>query len=452
MADLRFEVDWISYPEGNGHEDSDATARLSVHAGPFCLTRNENAWSEKIEDGIVVSLYPLAEWLAWSWWRLGYEPLPVGTAKVSHDWRMAHEMAAANAGIVWPTVVFATDGEAMQIWADTSIASEHASARYIVGTPKPVPVPIAQFQEEVSRFLGDVLQRLSERGKSKTGLAELWGVVQSDMHDESVARMRRMEARMGYDPDECPKKLLKHAAELENRLGEGAFAELAPAYSRQDAEADVGGIGELIGKEGLSGTPQINGDDFGCMDGKTAPWQRAVTAARGLRARIGMDGKRMDDSILYGLLGLSEDDVVGWSPTGKAKASIAKCETGGRMIYVSRKKHPVAKRFEFARFIADEAYGGLSGQPRWLVATDLYTSRQKFQRAFAAELLCPIDSLVESMEGDFSETSIEDAADYFSVSEYTVSSLLMNNGYIPPEYPASRTPYSMGGGIQMPAP
>jgi hypothetical protein len=44
------------------------------------------------------------------------------------------------------------------------------------------------------------------------------------------------------------------------------------------------------------------------------------------------------------------------------------------------------------------------------VSADLATARQKFQRAFAAEFLCPINSLVEYLSEDFSDTALEDAA------------------------------------------
>ena len=109
-----------------------------------------------------------------------------------------------------------------------------------------------------------------------------------------------------------------------------------------------------------------------------------------------------------------------------------------------RKRHPVGKRFEFARFLADYvSRAGDSGA--WLASTDLATSRQKFQRAFAAEFLCPISSLIGFLGGNFTEPAIEDAASYFGVSEQTVESLLANNGYIGPSQDESRFPYRIGG-------
>lgn len=441
MSDLRFELDWISYADGDWIENSDTTAHLKIFADSLCLTRNENAWSEKIEDSVAVSLYPLAEWLATSWWRLNYEPLP-DTAKVPHNWRMAHEMAAANAGFVWPTVAFATDGEAMQIWANSSAASERTSAKYVVGTRGPVFVSTGKFQTTVADFIERVLERLSECRKTNSELAELWQLVQSDMADETMAELRRLEARMGYDPEECPEELLKHALGLENCLGADALAELAPAYAGRDSDADVEGMSELIKAKGLSGKPEIPESDFSHALGETIPWKRAGIAARQLRRTLGMDSKPIVDSDLYGLLGLTKREVEEWRPTGKARAAVAERKTDGSMDYVSRKKHPLGKRFEFARFIADEVgRRNTTDQTYWLAATDLSTSRQKFQRAFAAEFLCPVDSLVDFMEDDFSETSIEDAANHFSVSGRTVESLLKNSGHIEPIYAVEGMPY-----------
>ena len=65
------------------------------------------------------------------------------------------------------------------------------------------------------------------------------------------------------------------------------------------------------------------------------------------------------------------------------------------------------------------------------VESDLATATQKRQRAFAAELLCPIDALVEFLDGDYSESAQEDAADHFEVSETTIAALLANNACLP---------------------
>ena len=65
-----------------------------------------------------------------------------------------------------------------------------------------------------------------------------------------------------------------------------------------------------------------------------------------------------------------------------------------------------------------------------LPATGSYTFRQKSQRSFAAEFLCPLDAVTDMLQGDFSSEAIEDVAEHFAVSTLTVETLLRNNGLI----------------------
>ena len=100
-----------------------------------------------------------------------------------------------------------------------------------------------------------------------------------------------------------------------------------------------------------------------------------------------------------------------------------------QLKFVPRRRNPVGRRFELARFLG-EYLRPSTHEARWLASTDLSTFRQKYQRAFAAEFLCPIDSLTSFLGGDFSSYAIEEAAVEFDVSEQTITSLLLNNGYI----------------------
>ena len=94
-----------------------------------------------------------------------------------------------------------------------------------------------------------------------------------------------------------------------------------------------------------------------------------------------------------------------------------------------RKRNRPALRFEAARFVAEEIL--TPKQESWLPATDTSTARQKVQRAFAAEFLCPIGALRDFLNGDFSPEAIEEAGEYFGVSELAVKSHLANHRQIP---------------------
>ena len=146
---------------------------------------------------------------------------------------------------------------------------------------------------------------------------------------------------------------------------------------------------------------------------------------------------------MYDLLGLLESNVESWTPINK-RVALAIPENK-QIKFVPRKSHPSAKRFELARLLGDYILMDGSDE-KWLTSTDLPTSRQKFQRAFAAEFLCPIEPLKDFLQNDYSESAIEDAAEHFDVSQITVNSLLKNNGVIYSnfgDYSQSKFPYEL---------
>ena len=109
MAELRISAKWMA--AAYGEPEVKATAALiDMCVDDVCLTRNQDIWAETVRDNVFVSAYPLAMWFASSWWRLNHEPLP--TQQPGHDWRMVHELSAANHGFVWPRIVFVPDGVA----------------------------------------------------------------------------------------------------------------------------------------------------------------------------------------------------------------------------------------------------------------------------------------------------------------------------------------------------
>jgi hypothetical protein len=87
-------------------------------------------------------------------------------------------------------------------------------------------------------------------------------------------------------------------------------------------------------------------------------------------------------------------------------------ETQSRIIL--RAKSETGRRFTLARVLGDRLTAGGAG--RLFPATRAHTYRQKLQRSFAAELLCPFDALVQFLDNDLSEEARDDAAAYFAVS------------------------------------
>jgi hypothetical protein len=441
MADLKFIYNWLA--SGNDAPELRQTmAMLEMHVGNVNLMKNQDVWSKTIREPVLVSAYPLAMWLTSVWWRLIYEPLPAHGVLPSVDWRMAHEIGAANHGFVWPRIIFASDHEVMQVWAVPLDVNENQSVRYLNGLEMPAAIMLSDFQIGVDDFIAAVLDRLNALGCQGTELSNLRQLLQEERGDPESVKYRRLEAEMGYDPDECPEELMKKALMLDKKIGTVALSELAPVYGKSTTQKPLVTIEEIADSPGLIGVVHAPRIADGMVP-QGAPWQRAVAAAGALRRELGNQHGLMDNAKLCELLGLNASEVEQWAPVKRNDVAIAVPNYGNHYKFIPRKKHPIAKRFELARFLGDYLLTEHTGQ--WIASTDLSTTRQKHQRAFAAEFLCPIATLRDFLQEDYSETAIEDAADYFQVSSKTVESMLVNNGLLSPaflvDYTESRLPY-----------
>jgi hypothetical protein len=212
-------------------------------------------------------------------------------------------------------------------------------------------------------------------------------------------------------------------------------------------DPSLNGLEEMINGPGLTAAPNIPALQQ-AKSAQGAPWQHGVAVARELWAVLSKRGEVIENQQLYDLLGLSSSSAERWTPSyaNKSAAIAIPCDAHQFKI-IPRKKHPMGKRFELARLLGDYIFTS-TADTQWLASTDLVTSRQQYQRAFAAEFLCPIDVLQDFLQDDYSESAIEDATEHFQVSQATVKSLLTNNGFLSPfmgeDYSEARLSYPWG--------
>ena len=429
MKKLTLNFDWLP-SENNAPEIQQTMGMFSLQAEEVNLTENQNIWSQKIDATVLLSAYPLASWMASSWWRLLFEPLPA-RSKPSVDWRMAHELTASNQGFIWPRVIFASDTKSMQIWATSSDPANKQSVRYINGLDRQVSENFFEFDQMAAAFIESVISRLNQTGVHGTSLAHLWEEVQEERSDPYSTKYRRREAELGFDPDECPEEIVEEALTLAQQMGDETLSELAPTCGKESSETKpFSTIKELIESSGLKGKPVDFSDLPINQEAMKAPWQQAKEVASFVRKKIDNEEKPLTSKILCDLLGLQTSEYDAWQPPERQSISVAvPSEKDGFYYHPRTKRHPLAKRFEFARLIGDYLLYGKHGKS-WLASTDIKTSRQKYQRAFAAEFLCPLDNLQDHLNNDYSESAIEDASEYFEVSEQTIENILINNGLI----------------------
>lgn len=400
---------------------------LTIEIDGKPLTRNLDDWSQSVKRSTRVSAYPLAAWLASSWWRLRYEPLPVGN-RANSSWRMAHEVAASGYGYLWPQLVFSCDGERMHYWSIPTDANDGQPVHYLTGARGSISTK--EFEQAVDSFIQLVIDRL-DAVQLPTELKGLWQEVLEERADADLAHYRKLEALLGYDPDEIDAAVVERFIQLGTTIGRSVIDEVASVCASADPLHALHNIDAIAQGRGIEGRFALTQQQLGTIPSDPLrPWERGRTLAHAARRTIGLNAHAIDDRALSELAELADASVFN-GPFDSARLSIglAVRDEDNKAKIILRKHNRAGRRFEFARLLGDHLLS--SQQDHWLPAADTKTIRQKWQRAFAAEFLCPIEALLARLDDDLSDDAIEEAADHFGVSERTAQSQLVNHGYLP---------------------
>ncbi|MBF0143723.1 MAG: hypothetical protein HQL59_09745 [Magnetococcales bacterium] len=435
-------------PSDHGTEEvRQTTALLRITVNGRLATRADNDWTRSVGEAVPLSCYPLAIWLASSWWRLIWEPTPGETRdEPSVEWRMAHEMAGAGGGFLWPPLCFDTDGEVVTVRCQPSAEDASEPVRYL-GHFREL-VPVADFARGIEAFVQLVLARLDSVGIRESELHLLWRELSVERGEAEAAAFRRLEALLGFEPDEAPDGVADFFQRLSLEVGEEAVAEVAAAFARPGSGLLRDRVLFLerplpAGLQGsLASVLGLREDARWICRSVATPWDRGRDLARGVRKFLGFGSGPLPDDRLGEILGLTTEHLArGAASLGKVGLSLAvKSGDLGEVRFLFRRSSRTGRRFEAARWLGDV----LMAPPgdRWLPATDTKTARQKGQRAFAAELLAPIEPLASFLGKELNDPErIEEAGDYFGVSTWAINSQLDNQG-LRPSLSASAGSYS----------
>ena len=418
---LLIEADWELLLNGSPEERA-CFAAVGIRGGDTWLTQAEDVFVHRLRDKVHVSAYRLAEWLAWNWWRLRWEPQSSAT-----DWPMAHRISTIGGGYVWPNITIASDGERIALLARPTTRHANEPLHYIGNAL--VTVRASVFEGEVDRFISQVLGQLEAEGVQGSNLRKLWDDLLPERADRSLGLQRKFEALLGVDPDEAPESTLDGLIEDSAKFGESSIAEIAADHSpwqyRQPGPAlrqsalDLGY--DTVPADAVSLAPSLI-PEFGDVPA----WQCGVTAARALRLSEGLDGAPIDDARLCAMAALPAAALQENHAHPDLSFALDDGPSKGRIVLRSR--WHAGRRFETARLLGDRL--AAKGHELLYPATRAHTYRQKMQRAFAAELLSPFETVQEKLGGDFSEESQTEVARYFGVSSLTIRTALVNHGLL----------------------
>jgi hypothetical protein len=429
MSDFEISVrQWLAREQGDDCERA-TFGQIEVRSGDCFLTRVEDQLAQTNRNFVNLSAYDLATWLTSNWWRLLWEP--DRRELQGTEWRMAHSLAAIGGGYVWPDVTLFSDGEQMLIQSRPTGGQKWEPIRYLDGTD--LSFSIAEFEGAVQAFVESVLARLSSFGIEGTCLHQLWQELRTERHSQETASIRRLEALLGFDAATAPDALLDElltSAEQEGRTAVdevvAGFAVSTPAVLRE--------VKDSLNQEGIaldgSGVRELRRRrEAWSLAGP--PWERGTRAAAVAREFWGLDGQPVQNRELTELVGAEASLITERSSTVVPIPAASWSRPGrGTWRAILRSRWEAGKRFDLCRLIADGLVAP-DGE-RLSPATKAKTSRQKFQRAFAQEFLCPSEALHARLGPSPPEDEdIEEAAQYFGVSPLLVRSKLANEGILP---------------------
>jgi len=415
--DFRIMLKWI--PDSSD-ELEDIQAKVQIYLSDKCLTRHHSTIDNSDSDAAMLAPFPMAMWFASNWWRLCWEPTPNKTPTT--DWRMSHMLSAAGYGYTWPTICFQTDGELIRIislpneikWGETASYTTLYSGLITQST----------FENTIHSFINECVSKVAIKE-----LKDLWGEVCEEREDLQASFYRKIEAILGFDPGEGPEdeilSLLDRAEEYGTDALQEISSQLISSRSVQEAINKLKG-GQIGAKVSIADTSPLV--DFARKKRMNLlPWDLGFDLAREARKVWGISGPLLNKT-LYEIMGIPSNSFeaapvigsgigLGWkSPDNTAR-------------FCMNKSHPKARRFMASRFICENIAAPTTDV--LLPSTNQKTARQKVQRAFAAELLCPIQEILKYCDGDYSDDILDEVASIFDVSPLVVKSQLRNKNILP---------------------
>ena len=409
---------------GTVAEDEASLSEIRIRIGETLLTRALDVEMMEMRGGGTLSAYRLAEWLTWNWWRLRWEPAHRNVPSV--NWRQAHDLASIGGGWLWPHLTIRSDGIRVLVDATPSQDVDTEPLRYLTNATRAISAD--DFETGVDGLVERVLVRLDEWSLSHTDLRTTWDELTVERNDPESALYRRIEALFGFDVDEAEPQRIEQVIEDGRSLGIEAMSEVV---AEQPLTAEH--LRYAAHEQGFDADP-ASGAQLPIASvvhpAREAPWRIGTDAARALRWCEHLGDGPLTDGRLAELYGVRKQALLDTNTRigGPLAFALGGDGIAGNRV-VLRSKWRVGRRFEVARLLADRVLVA-DTKEHLRPATRAYTYRQKMQRAFAAEFLCPFAGLAEFLDDDLSDEAREEAAAEYGVSSLAVTSILANNGLL----------------------
>jgi hypothetical protein len=405
----------------------DATmCRLEISVNERPITEYLTSEGAK-ETELEVPSYYLAEWIAENWWALLHEPRKNDQESDDQDFLARHSLVAAQHGFPLPALLLVPVGKAIQLsvaaravpFAEIRFSRDaHAFARR------------EEVESELKRFTDATVARLREAAVSDTPLEQAWALVANTAPNEEL--FCQLMGALGLSPYDTHSEIERTLDHLLDALGERVARDLCLASKPDNLLASFGaamGVSEALASAPLVNLAPLSAVQLAPDNPQLPSWRRGVGAAR--RVRETLDIRASDP---HG--GDAVFDKLHVDPTGKVQVTANESGLVSLSGAVSRGDHTAQmallqdvehqRRFAAAR-ATYLAWSSESNTCR--LVTNAVTRDQQASRAFAAELLAPIDYIRLQAHGKaLPSYRVHDIAHTLRVGADVVAKQALNNG------------------------
>ena len=446
--------EWVCDPEDPDiHEATFANLKMSAHDGQHIITHVRYEEEDQPRDSIGVPAYLLACWLASNWWRLRWEPEKSGIY-----WEIAHNVTGTSGGYQWPDVTFSLEGDSIQVRSRQSPTTGRYSdvfPRYLNALD--THVSAAAFEKAIDDFLATVIKRLKPALQHKGTMAcdeaadleGFWKEVLEERKDPEMTQWRKAEAILGFGPDDAPEAQMQLFLKMMKTYGQTAVEEMLAVPEGRDPQRLEQFWDESRDRAFNMKVPEVSKIQQRMKDrmrenlakhgavNSSLPWQRGYGLAAIVRDAWELQSGPLRSEVLLDRMGMSSKSRKALQQTRKNAASTGfrsasdNCKLSAS-IYRSNK---TGQRFTLARLVGDHLDRPDQKEETLLPVTGAKTGRQKFQRAFAQELLCPYKSLREHIdnERDINGDNVKKIARDYDVEPEMILRTLENHSDINPD-------------------
>ena len=411
---VRFEFDWVDdmspSPDALAHHSMVA---LSIEVAGETVTSVIDRRSRAFRDRIVVPLFGVAEWLAYSWFHIFHEI--EDTKDQKPDFAFRHDLAFAGDGFILPSLTMVPAGETVELrWR--RYRPPHAPIEFVnEGSAR---VERGALETAFRDLIDATVDRLRERGANPEALEAEWEAVNTLDSDERM--FCRAAALLGADPFDVAPPLAEALAAFWDGT-DAALRDDALAAANADSLSEVGAwcVGHLstLGEPGESEWRDIR-ESMPLLRGEQ-PWERGYALARAARASLQAGEGRVDfDSPGFPRFVRAEAQRTVPRIQGLVAADSPACAT------VSRGES--GRRFLTARALGDYLDRSVSSAG---ILSTLATDRQALSRAFAAEFLAPAEGLRQRLRSAavVEAERLDDLGAEFGVSSMAIRHQIENH-------------------------